>query len=153
MISFFLLPSFSTHSANPCSSSGRFSQAMDPHASVGKALKIPELLTSILRYLGPLDWLPCSAVCSWWSTVLHDNGTPSPEARATNLWREFSEIWMSFSCWRRPSCRKNTFKTVCLEGNPAVLGSPLRVTGDDNDAIVMLSSVAAASLARSRRPR
>lgn len=134
-------------------------QAMDLHPSAGKALRMPELLSSILRYLGPLDWLSCSAVCSWWSIALRDNSTASPvegeapEVRDTNLWRDFAEMRMSFSYGRGPSCRKNTYKTVCLEGDPAVLGPPLRVTGDDNVAILMLRSVAEASLARSRRPR
>lgn len=77
---------------------------------------MPEILAGVLRFLGPLDWLKCAAVCSWWSTAILDDSSPPPtKAKATstaaatastaatvaarrsstqfgsvNLWREFA---------------------------------------------------------------
>lgn len=159
-----------------------------------KVLRVPELLASVLRYLGPLDWLKCVAVCSWWSAAILDRDdaraspaaattteatTPQAQGRApqaANLWREFVVTAIRYddtesgngggrlgggdgdggSCCAKTPPGRNFYKNICLEGDPAVLGPPLKAAvsrWDVQIATVRLTDVVAASLARSRKPR
>lgn len=47
---------------------------VDQFAATKKALRIPELLTSILRCLGPLEWIKCASVCSDWHDIILGGG-------------------------------------------------------------------------------
>lgn len=83
---------------------------MEP-SPTNKGLGMPELHASILRFLGPLDWLKCAAVCRWWSVAILDrndctavdavaegrtdraetgHGVEGRAAAAANLWRDFA---------------------------------------------------------------
>ncbi|CAM9388186.1 unnamed protein product [Ectocarpus sp. 4 AP-2014] len=43
---------------------------MSEFDAIERALQIPELLTGILRCIGPLSWLHCASVCSGWSDAI-----------------------------------------------------------------------------------
>lgn len=239
-----------------------------------KALRIPELLTSVLRCLGPLEWIKCASVCSDWRDIILGGGdqakhqrpvvaaaakpvalaspvtprstttaasttggggettTRSEEGKAegkaevvvaapvaavvdtADLWCEFAVTAMRYRdpcatahigdsksednnsinsrsafcsgrthrghhhhatvlsrCRERaPLCLHSTsapghfYRTVCLEGDPIVLGPPLRATaarignktagrGEATIATVSLTDVAAAPAARCRHTR
>lgn len=240
-------------------------QPMDQVSASEIALQIPDLLGSILRCLGPLEWVKCASVCpDWCDTILSRDEAIAPggaaeatsttaatpatglaastsaameirqAARSTDwderektaaaaaagitadLWREFALALMasnkedttsesdrsadvsnrsgadkdggcpfsnsestSYSCsfnpdaagvttlgGRMPSfnqARGYFYRNVCLEGDPAVLGPPLRAmiarVGSTNCrvevevATVSLTDVTAASLARYRQRR
>jgi len=190
------------------------------------ALQIPELLTSVLRCLGPLEWVKCASVCSGWcdSILSRDSverSRPAEAAQPTataasapvakgrgrgeaasaasavtmDLWREFAVTALSCyvassnddgggdricasgcagrasRCGGTPSCSRSTcsggaggnfYRDVCLEGDPAVLGPPLRATavrpgkgggGEVEVATVSLRDITTVSLARYRHPR
>lgn len=188
----------------------------------GKGLGMPELHASILRFLGPLDWLKCAAVCRWWSVAILDRNDRTAvdavaddrtdraetgygvegRAAAANLWREFAGTVMhavdvstasgddSFTAGRdgvrgggsgggggerdqagkgdragegqrsKTFLTRNFYRNVCLEGDPGVLGPPLRAALNSSErsrkakvATVRLKDVEAASRARSREPR
>ncbi|CAM9659667.1 unnamed protein product, partial [Scytosiphon promiscuus] len=240
---------------------------MDPFAATDKVLRIPELLTSVLRCLGPLSWLKCASVCSVWSDAIltHDGdkgeagartacrararktpatkravaatttaaeaaisvavsastenraaaaaAAPPPGAKAepspasersaaiggeegdgrtvvaaavaADLWREFAVTVIRYrdESTARGARQKASssggggggggvgarggssfYRHVCIEGDPTVLGPPLRamaaVSGGNSSrprgvtvATVSLADVIAASEARYRRPR
>lgn len=240
---------------------------MDQVSASEIALQIPDLLATVLRCLGPLEWVQCAAVCpDWCDAILSRNegnttggaatavsaiaSTPATQAAApttvartavvkggatmrgaegggegkervtavsADLWREFAlkliansneDIFEEgnhgtevsnrgtgadydrgysfnhgegnalFSCLdphatgtiarggRLTSSnyvRGCFYRNVCLEGDPAVLGPPLRATaaragnstgrGEAKVATVSLRHVAAASLARYRQRR
>lgn len=250
---------------------------MEPFAATDKALRIPDLLTSVLRCVGPLSWLKCASVCSVWSHAIlardeeekedgqdearttrrragtrkasapktaesatataaappppatseANEASPSPTVAAAevssagattetsasagirsedgkgagnapaitaDLWREFAVTVIRYgerstsrgagnkaSSDRRGvvgvggSCGggggrggarggSNFYRDVCLEGDPTVLGPPLRATtavgggttacrGEVKVVTVSLTDLVAASEARYRRPR
>lgn len=43
--------------------------------AVDECLRITELLTGVLGFLGPLEWLKCAVVSSWWSVAILDDST------------------------------------------------------------------------------
>lgn len=69
-------------------------------------LLMPDLLGSVLLFLGPLDWLECGPVCSLWSVTVRDDSSRStppaadgdswlrPVPVSINLWREFVTLVM-----------------------------------------------------------
>lgn len=96
------------------------------------------------------------------------------EAGTTNLWRDFAVAEMRYDPAGGGSSDRGGgacnggrstapvgrafYRSVCLEGDPEVLGPPLAVTsGEDAEAgsvaLVRIGEVAAAAFARSRKPR
>lgn len=253
---------------------------VDHFTATQTALRIPELLTSVLRCLGPLEWIKCASVCPAWRDTILGGGddqakqhrpeeaaaaaasatttpvasaspvvlpstgramstagaegvttTPSEEGAGegettvtvavaaarvatADLWCEFAVSAMQYRdpcatahigdnngegnintksssaccsgrihrrhhhhttgvtrcrgraspCSHRTFAPREFYRNVCLEGDPIVLGPPLRATaariggktpgrGEVSVAKVSLTDVAAASAARCRHPR
>lgn len=203
-----------------------------------RALGTPDLLLSVFRYLGPLDWLTCASVCPSWSIailadddsaqgtrtscptsteyietgftgiaaannatatgsagegegeqIVAEEGEPRTVSStnhatrgvpARNLWREFaftvmrchpnagssSSRWCRskkyYSGWgddrlgrrrgrARASPQEHFYRRVCLDGDPTILGPPLKANPLVGDmAAVGVKDIRAAASRRSR---